>query len=171
MNKVVFILSVSSDIGFYLAKKYIKLGYTVLGTYRVFHPFLYKFPGYLFRLDIDDEDSLKYFVNEYKKFGLKWDIFISCVGEPRPLTSFFESDFDTWERSVNTNSIRQLEVLHSMYPYMNKKGTVVFFAAGGINNAVVDFSAYTIGKIILIKMCEYLDAENKNLKIFIVGPG
>ncbi|GAG88545.1 unnamed protein product [marine sediment metagenome] len=48
---------------------------------------------------------------------------------------------------------------------------VVFFAGGGINKAVTKFSAYTISKIMLIKVCEFLDAENEDLNIFIVGPG
>ena len=40
-----------------------------------------------------------------------------------------------------------------------------------MNGAVVDLSAYTASKIFLTKMCEFLDAENKDMSVLIVGPG
>ena len=40
-----------------------------------------------------------------------------------------------------------------------------------MNSAPPKLSAYTASKIMLIKMCELLDAENSDLKFFIVGPG
>lgn len=40
-----------------------------------------------------------------------------------------------------------------------------------MNGTVLNFSAYTVSKIMLAKMCEFLDAENKDMNIFIVGPG
>ncbi len=90
-----------------------------------------------------------------------------------PVTSFFGSDFDAWQESFEINSLDQLRVLHALYPFRVKGHTanVVFFAGGGANNAVVNFSAYTLGKITLTKMCEFLDAETKGLNVFIVGPG
>jgi len=82
-------------------------------------------------------------------------------------------NFDEWSDSVHINAIEQLGVLHQLYPYRNQNqiANVVFFAGGGVNDAVINFSAYTISKIMLIKMCEFLDAENEDLNIFIVGPG
>ena len=48
---------------------------------------------------------------------------------------------------------------------------VLFFAGGSTNNATVNYSAYTISKIALIKMCELLDAEVPDIKFTIIGPG
>jgi NAD(P)-dependent dehydrogenase (short-subunit alcohol dehydrogenase family) len=63
-------------------------------------------------------------------------------------------------------------VLHKLYKYRNKNNSnVVFFSAGGVNNSVSSFSAYTTSKIMLIKMCELLDSENKDINFISVGPG
>jgi NAD(P)-dependent dehydrogenase (short-subunit alcohol dehydrogenase family) len=48
---------------------------------------------------------------------------------------------------------------------------VVFFAGGGTNNPFPSYSAYCVGKIALIKMCELLDDENPDLNVFILGTG
>jgi NAD(P)-dependent dehydrogenase (short-subunit alcohol dehydrogenase family) len=44
-------------------------------------------------------------------------------------------------------------------------------AGGGTNSAMLNYSAYCVSKIGLIKMCELLDAEYEDLKIQIIGPG
>jgi NAD(P)-dependent dehydrogenase (short-subunit alcohol dehydrogenase family) len=49
--------------------------------------------------------------------------------------------------------------------------SIVFFAGGGSNGAPVNYSAYTIAKIALTKMCELLDAENPDCRFSILGPG
>ncbi len=172
----VIILSISSDIGMILAKRYLKDGFRVIGTYRTFSEKLSEFKKNksctLISCDISDPGQVKKLVSKLKKLKISWNTFISCVGEPRPLTPFFTTDFENWSRSFELNSVEQLRVLHAIYPFRGKgMVTAVFFAAGGINKAVVNFSAYTLGKIALVKMCEYLDAEEKNLNIFTVGPG
>lgn len=177
IRPIVIILSISSDIGMVLAKRYLKDGFQVIGTYRTFSEKLFSLQKekscILIACDITNPGKVKAFVTKLKGLKVRWGTFISCVGEPRPLTGFFESDFDIWAKSVHINAIEQLRVLHALYPLRDKNKTcnVVFFAAGGINKAVINFSAYTIGKIILVKMCEYVDAEEKDLNIFTVGPG
>jgi NAD(P)-dependent dehydrogenase (short-subunit alcohol dehydrogenase family) len=49
--------------------------------------------------------------------------------------------------------------------------TVIFFAGGGTNSAPINFSAYTLSKIALIKAVELLDAEHQGLCFTIIGPG
>jgi len=175
-HKTILILSASSDIGLFLAQQYLSLGHTVIGTFRCAEAIkmLKQNPRcYLFACDIHKLPNLVAFVKGVKKLGIKWDMLISCVGYPLPVQAFFETDFDQWQQSVEVNSLDQLRAVHALYPVRNTKGIsdVVFFAGGGSNGAVVNFSAYTIGKIILTKMCEFLDAENLDLNIFIVGPG
>jgi NAD(P)-dependent dehydrogenase (short-subunit alcohol dehydrogenase family) len=48
---------------------------------------------------------------------------------------------------------------------------VLFFSGGGTNNATTYYSAYTVSKIALIKMCELLDAELPGCRFMILGPG
>lgn len=175
-QKVVVLISITSDIGTALAKRYANDGYTIVGTYRSKNQ-LNEFIGipdcHLFYCDISDRKSVSGFVKEYDALGLPWDTFISCPGTPLPLKAFFECNFDEWSESVHINAIEQLGILHQLYPFRRKNqiSNVAFFAGGGVNNAVINFSAYTISKIMLIKMCEFLDAENQDLNVFIVGPG
>lgn len=177
VRPIVIILSISSDIGMVLAKRYLKDGFRVIGTYRTFSDKLLDIQKEkscsLISCDITDPKAVKSLVEKLGRLKVRWKTFISCVGEPRPLTPFFKTDFDLWSKSLEINAIAQLRVLHALYPLRDKTSvcSVVFFAAGGINKAVVNFSAYTIGKIMLVKMCEYLDAEEKDLNIFTVGPG
>jgi NAD(P)-dependent dehydrogenase (short-subunit alcohol dehydrogenase family) len=173
----VFILSASSDIGLALAKRYLAGGFRVIGTYMTSQRLVSGIRGNkncrLFYCDIACKDSVSKLIEDLRALNFRWEVFISCVSRPQPLTAFFQGNFDAWSESVHVNVIEQLRVLHGLYPLRNKKKIcdVAFFAAGGVNNAVVNFSAYTASKIMLIKMCEYLDAENKDLNIFIVGPG
>ena len=175
MKKTVIILSVSSDIGLHLARKYLNQGFRVIGTYRSkskLKIFEDEQDCSLIKCDVFQKADLDRLAAKIKGLKVRWDVFISCVGHPLPVRPFFECDFDEWAASVHVNSIAQLRALHVLYPLRNtKKADAVFFAGGGANGAVLNFSAYTIAKIMLTKMCEFLDAENKNLNIFIVGPG
>ena len=173
--RTVFILSISSDIGFDLGRRYLALGFKVIGTYRndaQLNDLRKNDHCVLIKCDVSKPSDIKRMALRFKKDKLCWDVFISCVGHPLPVVSFFESDFLEWADSVNTNALAQLHALHALYPFRNRKiSDVILFAGGGMNGAVKDFSAYTVSKIMLAKMCEFLDAENKDLNIFIVGPG
>jgi len=48
---------------------------------------------------------------------------------------------------------------------------VLLFAGGGPNKATVNYSAYAVSKVALIKMCELLDAEIPDTRFAIVNPG
>jgi NAD(P)-dependent dehydrogenase (short-subunit alcohol dehydrogenase family) len=88
---------------------------------------------------------------------------------------FAGCDFSQWAKSVDVNFIQQLQLVHELLPSRNKQRkhppVVLFFAGGGTNNATVNYSAYTISKIALIKMCELLDAEIPDTSFVILGPG
>ena len=175
-KKTIFILGISSDIGIALAKRYAGNGFTIIGTYRSAKllPELKNIRNcHLFFCDISDKESIRKFIGKYKKLDLSWDIFISCVGSQQPIGEFFDCDFEEWSDSIHVNVIEQLKMLHMVHRFRARKGTatVVFFAGGGTNNPVPLYSAYTASKIMLMKMCELLDNENKDMNIFIVGPG
>ena len=166
----ILIIGAASGIGSELVKNYIADGDNVIGTIRTTKNETCELDFYC---DIDLPFSVSSFIENYSKLGVVWDTLILCPCNPLPVKSFFNCDFIEWEKSVNTNFINQMRMVHSLYPFRNKEGisNIVFFAGGGVNNAVIDFSAYTISKIALIKMCEFLDAENEDLNIFAVGPG
>ena len=175
-KRVIFIISITSDIGTALAERYAKKGYKIIGTYRSTNNLdkLKKIPNsHLFYCDLSNKTSVRNFIEEYKKLGVEWDTFISCPGTQKPIGNFFNCDFDKWSNSIHINAIEQLRVLHELYLLRNKNkiSNVVFFAGGGTNNAFPNYSAYTVSKIMLIKMCELIDSETKSLNTFIIGPG
>lgn len=174
MKKTAVILSISSDIGFEIGKRMLEDGYRVIGTYRKYGRLsqLAKHENCrLLYCDASDKKSIPDFAAKFKKLNLKWDIFISCIGDLLPAEAFLRANFEEWIASVHLNSLNQLKILHTLAPFRNKSAKVIFFAGGGVNNAVVDLSAYTIAKIILVKMCEFLDAEDGSTSYFTVGPG
>ena len=65
--------------------------------------------------------------------------------------------------------------MHRLLKNSNHKNeispTVLFFAGGGVNSAPINYTAYTVSKIALIKMVELLAAELPEIKFVIVGPG
>lgn len=175
-NKNIFILGIGSDIGAALARFYINQGHQVFGTYRT-DKSIKSISDHnnirLFKCDLADKPGIKKCAVKYKALGKPWDIFVSCAGTMEPIGKFFNVDFDEWENSIIVNSTSQLRFLHELYPCRRKKSLnhVVFFAGGGTNNPFTNYSAYCVSKIMLIKMCELLDDENKDLNTFIVGPG
>jgi NAD(P)-dependent dehydrogenase (short-subunit alcohol dehydrogenase family) len=105
--------------------------------------------------------------------GFSWDIFISAAGLLEPIGPFFSSDFDVWEKSVITNSTAQLRVLHAVYGLRTHSAPakVMLFAGGGTNGPFDNYSAYCVGKLLLIKMTELLDSECPDLHVSILGTG
>jgi len=169
----IFILSVSSDIGEELALRYLEKGCRVAGTYRRSAPEQLQRAGIpMLRCDVAEPGcggAIRAFLEETR---FRWDLFISAVGQLTPIGKFLETGFAEWETSVNTNSVGQLRVLHAIWPCASTgMKHAVFFAGGGTNNPFPNYSAYCLGKVALIKMCELLDDEIPELNPFILGTG
>jgi NADP-dependent 3-hydroxy acid dehydrogenase YdfG len=172
------IISASSDIGIAICKNWISRGYEVFGTYRTESQKtkeLEEAGANLFCCDLNNKKSLKQACSNLRKACSKWDVLISCPGTQEPIGSFLTCDFDEWEESVKINLISQLRIVHRLLPSRNTSNNlgscVLFFAGGGTNNATINYSAYTVSKIALIKICELLDAEIIDARFAIVGPG
>ena len=98
-----------------------------------------------------------------------------CPGTQEPAGPFVTCNFDAWEESVRVNFTGQIRIIQELLPtrrvHPALEPLVLLFAGGGTNNATVNYSAYTISKIALIKMCELLDAEVPDTRFAILGPG
>jgi NAD(P)-dependent dehydrogenase (short-subunit alcohol dehydrogenase family) len=218
--KNVVMISITSDIGAAMARRYVADGHRVIGSYRTApsadaHEALSACE--LHHCDLADAQSMTRFADLVAAAARPWDQLVFCAGDPLPLQSFFECDFDAWHDSVEVNCLAPLRLLHALYPLRrratslsngptaecttqhetqhetecaikretrsataNMSGpdaatgsipTVVFFAGGGMNNAVRNFSAYTVSKVMLAKTCELIAHEFPDLRIVIVGPG
>lgn len=175
MNNI-FMLGASSDIAASLAERFLKRGDHVLGTFRqrtasLAH--LEKSGVNLVPVDIASAESVQALATSVAQKKYKWNIFISAVGLLDPIGPFFSLDFDAWEKSVEVNFTAQLRVLHALYSLRDtaRPCKIILFAGGGTNNPFDNYSAYCLGKLALIKMCELLDSEYKNIQISIIGTG
>lgn len=164
------IVSISSDIGFALAKRWIEGGYRVIGTSRKPVPEA-KFPTV--QCDLASRDSKTKVVEELlaNSTGGKWDVLVLAAGSQEPIGKFRETEFSDWAMSLNVNLISQLELLHLLMPHSKKGSRVIMFAGGGTNGPVDYYSAYTLAKIASIKACELLASEEPELGFTILGPG
>jgi NAD(P)-dependent dehydrogenase (short-subunit alcohol dehydrogenase family) len=176
-QKKCVIISISSDIGFDMALDWLDKGWRLYGTYRTWTDRLKTLSDKgveLSKLDLCDLESIGQSTEKIFKWG-KWDLLLSGVGAQAPVGNFSSCVFDEWAESVNVNFVEQLRLTHSLLETRNRTNPegskVLFFAGGGTNNATVNYSAYTISKIALIKMCELLDAEIEDTSFTIVGPG
>jgi NADP-dependent 3-hydroxy acid dehydrogenase YdfG len=177
-KKNCIIFSISSDIGLNLAKSWCNKGWKIFGTYRKITPKLKTLSKKnnipLLYCDLLNDESIKTSIKSIKKTINLWDVLVFCFGTTKPIGAFQKIDFDDWQKSIEINFIKPLKILHSLLPQANIKKkfpTVLFFAGGGTNNAVLNYSSYTLSKISLIKMCELLDIEMPDIRFVILGPG
>jgi NAD(P)-dependent dehydrogenase (short-subunit alcohol dehydrogenase family) len=171
-NKKVLIIGVTSGIGEELARLFLKNNAMVSGTYRNkldAETIDHEIDSYC--LDLANRDSLEKLCADLKAINYQWDILIVSVATLEPIGSFLSVDFDEWKHSFDVNYFGQLELLHSLHKFHAKNATVVFFTGGAPNGVLEKYSAYSVAKIGLTKMVEYLDHEDSNVKYTIIGPG
>ena len=104
-----------------------------------------------------------------------WDLLVVAPGSMEPVAPFINSSMDEWQTNITVNLVAPLrfvhEMLHGYEPVATANATCLFFAGGGVNSAPKAVSAYTVGKIGLIKATELLDTEISNVKFVALGPG
>ena len=172
------IISASSDIGTAMCKSWIATGWEVYGTYRTKSQATEELVSLGVKLvlcDLSEPTSMADACLHLRRLCSQWDVLAMCLGSQDPVGPFIESSFDDWEDSVKVNFTSQMrmvhELLHSRRVDSSLGPCVLLFAGGGTNNAPVNYSAYIVSKIALIKMCELLDAEIPDTRFVIVGPG
>lgn len=175
MNAIV--TSASSDIGNAACQRWLGSGWKVFGTYRTDSTSVGELRArgaFLVNCDLLEASSIENACLQLKSLCPEWDVLVLAAGSQDPVASFLDSSFDEWQRSLNINLVSQLKLLRGLLHSRStgaRTPTVIFFAGGGTNSAVRNYSAYTVSKIALIKMCELLDAEILDTKFVIIGPG
>lgn len=172
------IISASSDIGTAMCYRWLDRGWNVYGTYRTPSKSVDELCNKGVRLiacDLSDSVSISDTCSNLRTLCPQWDILVLCPGTQEPIGPFTECSFDEWEESLRVNFTSQMSIIHELLPARRVNAApqpiVLLFAGGGTNNAPLNYSAYTISKIALIKMCELLDAEISDTRFAIVGPG
>ncbi len=172
------IISMSSDIGLALCQSWLVQGHEVFGTYRTHNESVAEAASdgaKVYRCDLLDHELLEQTCEILQGEAEDWETLVLAPGFLGPVGPIEECDFSEWEQSLSVNLINQLKIVHKLLPTRQRSTqhlpSVVFFAGGGSNSAVANFSAYTLSKIALTKMCELLDAEISDAKFTIIGPG
>ena len=172
------VISASSDIGTAMCHRWRVRGWDVFGTYRTKSPAVDSLSDAgvkLVHCDLAQTNSLKLACSELRELSMHWDVLVLCPGAQEPIGLFSDCNFEEWENSIKVNFSSQLRIVHGLLPNRNKANgigpLVLFFAGGGTNSATINYSAYTISKIALIKITELLDAEIADTRFAIVGPG
>lgn len=172
------IVSASSEIGAALADHWLSVGWPVTGTYRTESASVHDLERRgvpLVHCDVGDPRSVAKACEDLRETLGTWDVLVLCPGAQEPVGAFEASSFKEWEESVRVNFSGQMQIVHEMLPWRSKSWDigpcVLFFAGGGTNSATLNYSAYTISKIALTKMCELLDAEIPDTRFVIIGPG
>jgi len=178
MTRTILIIGGSSDIGSALIDKYIFNGDRVIATYRTrknltCETSMMDHNLTLLPLDMDNQFARNSVCTHIEGKKEEWDTVIFLNATTNPIGSFMKVYDWQWQKSILENALIPCEFLRQLYPLRRKDkvSNVVFFGGGGINNSFDNYSAYTISKIILMKMCELLDSEYEDLNPFIVGPG
>jgi|SaaInlLV_10m_DNA_4_1040232.scaffolds.fasta_scaffold15790_2 NAD(P)-dependent dehydrogenase (short-subunit alcohol dehydrogenase family) len=173
MNKRIIVISANSDIGYNICKDLRKDGWEVYGTYRkeINLSSLKKLGVKMYKLDMSQSEAVKMVSTKLRDEIGSWNVLINATGMQSPIGKFEKVDINAWVESVHVNFIEQVRVVHYLLPVASKNSSVIFFAGGGTNNAVKNYSAYTISKVALIKTCEILDFENEDVSFSIIGPG
>lgn len=172
------VFSASSDIGTAMCERWVAAGWRVAGTYRTDSAEVQALRDKgvsMVACDAADAASVRDACAELRRLAPSWDVMVNGIGTQEPVGPFAKTAFDEWEASIGVNFTAQMRMIHELLPNRNTGSAngpaVLLFAGGGTNNATVNYSAYTISKIALIKMCELLDAEVPDTRFFIVGPG
>jgi NAD(P)-dependent dehydrogenase (short-subunit alcohol dehydrogenase family) len=172
--RTVLILGITADIGHQLARRFAADQWKVAGTYR---PGTSPGPGSagwsLVSCDLASPASVDGAVQRLRELQIEWDLIVIAAGTEEPIGAFFEGESDAWERGFTVNALAPLRFLRGVHDFRKRDGqaAVVFFSGAGTNNAAPAYSAYCASKILLIKMCELLDAECPDTSFFILGPG
>ena len=178
MDRSGIIISASSDIGAAMSRRWLARGWKVFGTYRTRSESvaeLEQLGADLVRCDLADPASIRNACAGLQGRCPRWDALVMCPGTQDPVGPFLDCRFDEWAASVEVNFTAQMRVIHGLLPFRGAGSApgpcVLLFAGGGTNSATLNYSAYTVSKIALIKMCELLDAEIPDTRFVIVGPG
>jgi len=173
---VAFIAAISSDIGQAMAQIYRARGWHVVGTYRD-EAAVAGFTGddgiELLACDLAVPEQIDGVARHLQQKAIGWDLFVSAVGMLAPIGPFFSLDRQEWLHSVTANGAAQLALLHAIFPFRRAAplARAAFLVGGALNRGFPNYSAYSLGKLGLVKFCELIHEECPDLHAVALGTG
>ncbi len=170
INKLVVITGASKGIGNYFSKMLLKSGYKVIGISRTSPKIENENYEHVF-CDLSDLEMTKkktLFLKKKKIYTL-----IHCAGVHGPINKFENININNWINSFNINLFSIAIILrNSLKSFVTKKTNVIFLAGGGSTSAMKNFSAYSLAKTSIVRLCENLSVEYENkYKFYCISPG
>jgi NAD(P)-dependent dehydrogenase (short-subunit alcohol dehydrogenase family) len=129
----------------------------------------------LYFCNLLDRVSISQATSSFVRDCPNWNLVVLSVGSLNPIGRIIDTNFDEWEKSLQLNFSNQLffisELLRKTDLTPNLRRTILTFAGSGTNSAPINFSAYTLSKIALIKATELLAAEYQDCAFVSLGTG
>jgi NAD(P)-dependent dehydrogenase (short-subunit alcohol dehydrogenase family) len=164
-----------SEIGTLVAKSLRSSDWKVYATSRRQESVAFSPEANLYFCDLVDRESISLATSSFVRDCPDWNLVVLSVGTLNPIGRIIDTNFDEWEKSIQVNFLNQLffisEVLRKTDLTPNLRRTILTFAGSGTNSAPVNFSAYTLSKVALIKATELLAAEYQDCAFVSLGTG
>ncbi len=124
--------------------------------------------------DVRDYSRVEQFVHEVDcEFG-SIDVLFANAGRPPQFLSTHTSDPQLWWDTVAVSIQGSFNFSRAVLPHMrrNKAGRICFTASAGAHMST-GMSSYIVGKLGIVRLCENLHHENKDvgISVFCIHPG
>jgi len=166
------VIGINSGIGSAVAEALSSRGWSIVGTARGTQ---LEVMENAYFCDLSNSESVDSFIRKLTESSIKWDVVIAAPGTMDPIGNMNSVSADAWAKSIDVNFTNQMRLIVGLLPLKSnsavRQPTVVTFAGGGTNSAPVGFSAYTLGKIALIKGMEVMAEEFQDVTFVNIGPG
>lgn len=171
-NKVVLITGASSGIGFFTARHLKEEGYKVYGTSRTPKQEGYTFP--MLKLDVTDDETVQFCVNEVINIEGRIDILINNAGVGMR-GAVEEASLHETKNLFDTNVFGSLRMIREVLPYMRKrsKGMIINISSIVGLVALPNNGIYSASKFALEGLSQALrmEVEQFGIKVALVNPG
>lgn len=119
-KKIVLITGAGKGIGKATVKKFLKEGFIVIATDRVWESKIENKFVYCYEMDVTDRNSIKYVVNKIEKEIGSVDVLVNAAGVFETL-SIGQTSLDQWENIFSVNSTGVFNVTQIITEKMQKR--------------------------------------------------
>ena len=123
-----------------------------------------------YRCDISKEKSVIKFMKLLKNKE-KIDVIINCAGVYGDIGKFYNIDFISWKKAIETNLFGTYLMCKYFLKFMEKSKVkkIINFAGGGAFNPFPNYSSYATSKAAVVRFTETIAEELKSKNVFCVG--
>ena len=164
------ITGTSRGIGYHLARRFLSLGYGVIGVSRSDTPI--EHPSFRsIQADIGDLDQAKTLAANLVEEPIAG--VINNAGIHGPIGPFEDADIASWVNTFYVNLFGAAALTQGCIPSLRRqKGFIIFLSGGGSAFPRKNFTAYAVSKTGVLRMSETLAIElAPDVLVYCVAPG